>query len=245
MIYLDNKLWPISSTKSKRYPGVLAQVVSGMVSSVVSNRRQPNLYEPGGRGAFTKYYYRRNTVLFSGLESPSRETPIQMSRYHSRMLHKLSRTSFTSKHVPLLSPCIPQSSFDVPCVAFHPRQFYIGLSLAINNATGPDRRGELNGILMTTTSVARSLSPVCFSALFAYSIDGEHPFPLDYHLAFYCIGLIRPTVAYMGWNRIGDDSGAGGDKPMFGELRGARHTSENVRQDARYTYSAPSIANSA
>ncbi|CAN0428093.1 unnamed protein product, partial [Laminaria digitata] len=78
---------------------------------------------------------------------------------------------------------------------------FIGLSLAVNNATGPDRRGELNGINMTSSSLARSLSPVIFSALFAYSIDGDHIFPFDYHLAFYCNAFIRLAVAVLGWNR--------------------------------------------
>ena len=79
--------------------------------------------------------------------------------------------------------------------------------MAINNATGPDRRGELNGIAFTTSCVARSLSPVLFSALFAYSIEGHHPFPFDYHLAFYCTAFVRLTVACLGWNRICDIDG--------------------------------------
>ncbi|CAN0487349.1 unnamed protein product, partial [Scytosiphon promiscuus] len=76
---------------------------------------------------------------------------------------------------------------------------YIAVSLAINNATGPDRRGELNGISFTSTCVGRALSPVLFSALFAYSIDGDHPFPFGSHLACYCLALIRLAAAWMGW----------------------------------------------
>lgn len=113
-----------------------------------------------------------------------------------------------------MSCVVTACSFDVP-PPLH--QFYIGISLAINNATGPDRRGEINGILNTTTSVARSISTATASALFAYSIDGNHPFPFDYHLAFYCLALIRLTVACLGWNRICDNGSVGKDKLVFGE----------------------------
>eukprot|EP00904_Undaria_pinnatifida_P000581 jgi/Undpi1/10523/HiC_scaffold_29.g12973.m1 len=82
--------------------------------------------------------------------------------------------------------------------------FYIGISLAINNATGPSRRGELNGMSIALTSLARTISPVIFSAMFAFSIDGSHPFPFDFHLVFYLIGTMRLAVAFMAWNKIND-----------------------------------------
>ena len=98
-----------------------------------------------------------------------------------------------------------------------PRQFYIGVSLAVNNATRPDRRGEMNGIYMTTTSISRAVSPVFASTLFAWSIDGGLPFPFDYHLAFYFLALIRLTVACLGWNRICDNGAVGRNRVIFGE----------------------------
>ncbi|CAN0591569.1 unnamed protein product, partial [Laminaria digitata] len=69
--------------------------------------------------------------------------------------------------------------------------------LAINNATGSHRRGELNGLAATVDSFARAISPILCSALFAFSIDGHHPFPFDYHLVFYLLALLRLTVALM------------------------------------------------
>ena len=125
-----------------------------------------------------------------------------------------------SEYPQILNPCplcFLVSAVVVRFALLPTQQFYIGVSLAINNATGPDRRGELNGIVMTTSSVARSLSPVLASALFAFSIDGNHPFPFDYHLAFYCIALVRLTVAWLGWNRICDNGAVGGNRLMFGE----------------------------
>ena len=85
-----------------------------------------------------------------------------------------------------------------------PLQFYLGISLAINNATGPSRRGELNGISTALTSLARTISPVVFSAMFAFSIDGSYLFPFDFHLVFYLIGTMRLAVALMAWNKIND-----------------------------------------
>ena len=90
------------------------------------------------------------------------------------------------------------------------------MSLAINNATEPERRGELNGISFTSSCVARTLSPVVFSALFTYFINGSHPFPFGYHLALYHLALIRFTVVCMGWNRLCDNDGAGKDMMIFG-----------------------------
>ena len=54
------------------------------------------------------------------------------------------------------------------------------------------------------TSLARTISPVIFSAMFAFSIDGSHPFPFDFHLVFYLIGTMRLAVAFMAWNKIND-----------------------------------------
>ena len=83
-------------------------------------------------------------------------------------------------------------------------QFYLGVALAINKATGPDRRGELNGISSGVGSLANTIAPIIFATLFAFSIDGDRPFPFDYHCAFYSIGAVRLTVAVMAWNRIND-----------------------------------------
>lgn len=99
-----------------------------------------------------------------------------------------------------MNQCVHLASFAV-------RQFYVGIALALNNATGPDRRGELNGISATIGSFARAISPVICSSLFAFSIDGDHPYPFNHYLGFYVVALLRLTVACMGWNRINDTGG--------------------------------------
>ena len=79
----------------------------------------------------------------------------------------------------------------------------MGLSLTLNNAAGPDQRGELIGISATVASLTRAISPILCSSLFAFSIQGHHPFPFDYRLMFYIMASLRLTVACMGWNAIG------------------------------------------
>ena len=66
----------------------------------------------------------------------------------------------------------------------------------------PERRGELNGISSGVASFSKAIAPIFCATLFAYSIDGDRFFPLDYHCAFYFIGAMRLGAAYMGWNRI-------------------------------------------
>ena len=78
----------------------------------------------------------------------------------------------------------------------------MGISVAVNNATGPERRGELNGIEAAVAAFTKAISPVLCSALFAFSIDGNKPFPFDYHFTFYLLTVMRLVVAWMGWNKI-------------------------------------------
>ena len=81
----------------------------------------------------------------------------------------------------------------------------MGTALAINTATGADRRGELNGISSMITSVMRAISPVVSASLFAYSINSDHGFPVNHHLAFAMLGSMRLIAACIGWNRITDN----------------------------------------
>ncbi|CAN0383100.1 unnamed protein product, partial [Laminaria digitata] len=81
-------------------------------------------------------------------------------------------------------------------------QFYVAVSLATNNATGPDRRGELNGLSTTVSAISTMLSPIICSALFAFTIDGHHTFPFNYNLTFYFLAFSRLVSACMGWNAM-------------------------------------------
>lgn len=83
-------------------------------------------------------------------------------------------------------------------------QFFVGTALAINAATGADRRGELNGISSMITSSTKALSPILCASLFAYSINSDHGFPINHHLAFAFLGSMRLVAACIGWNRITD-----------------------------------------
>lgn len=96
-----------------------------------------------------------------------------------------------------------------------PNQFYVAIAMAVNTATGPDRRGEINGLSMTCTSLARSISAIVFSSLFAFSVNNNHTYPFDYHLAFYLVALTRLVVAWLGWSRIRDVVNMEGHDDMY------------------------------
>ena len=83
-------------------------------------------------------------------------------------------------------------------------QFFVGTALAINTST-PDRRGEVNGISTTITSVTRAISPIVSASVFAWSINANHGFPFNHHLVFYLLGAMRLIAACLGWNRITDN----------------------------------------
>lgn len=92
--------------------------------------------------------------------------------------------------------------------SFAAEQFYVGLALTINNATGPERRGEMNGVANTVDSLARIVSPIACASMYAFTNDGEHTYPFDYHFTFYVLTSVRLVAACMGWNTItgGDNS---------------------------------------
>ncbi|CAN0453049.1 unnamed protein product [Ascophyllum nodosum] len=84
---------------------------------------------------------------------------------------------------------------------------YIAIALAINNSTDASRRGEVNGLAMTIGSIGKAVAPAACSALFAFSIDGDRPFPFDVHLVWYTAAVLRFVVGLLGWNTIRDDGG--------------------------------------
>lgn len=104
---------------------------------------------------------------------------------------------------PAPPPSLPFSSPLLRRLSFR-GQFFVGTALAINTATSGDRRGELNGISSTISSSLRAASPIVSGALFAYSINSDHGFPVNHHLAFAMLGSMRLVAAFIGWNRITD-----------------------------------------
>eukprot|EP00904_Undaria_pinnatifida_P000540 jgi/Undpi1/10487/HiC_scaffold_29.g12937.m1 len=121
------------------------------------------------------------------------------------LLPPLSNANNAGTHVTIITVILLFTSY------VGSNMFYIGVALALNNAAEPDRRGELNGISAAGSSLARAISPMICSVLFAFSIDGDHPFPFDYHFAFYLLATLRLAVACMAWNRIKDTRG--GENP--------------------------------
>lgn len=81
----------------------------------------------------------------------------------------------------------------------HLLQFLTGISLAINNSA-PKNRSEMNGLASTISSVTSVIGPALWSSLYASSIEGSRPFPLDVHLTFYIMAGLRLAVACFAWN---------------------------------------------
>eukprot|EP00904_Undaria_pinnatifida_P000573 jgi/Undpi1/10516/HiC_scaffold_29.g12966.m1 len=117
------------------------------------------------------------------------------------LLTLLSNANYAGTHVTIIAIILLFTCY------VGSNMFYIGVALALNNAVATDRRGELNGISAAGGSLARAISPMICSVLFAFSIDGDHPFPFDYHFAFYLLATLRLVVACMAWNRINDTQG--------------------------------------
>ncbi|CAM9371881.1 unnamed protein product [Ectocarpus sp. 8 AP-2014] len=101
--------------------------------------------------------------------------------------------------------------------------FLTGISLAISNAD-PSKRSELNGLASAISSVTSVAGPALWSSLYAASIEGTRPFPLDAHLTFYVMAALRLAVAYFAWNinpehRERNDSDDDGERSHTGDER--------------------------
>ena len=79
--------------------------------------------------------------------------------------------------------------------------------MAINNSIDASRRGEVNGLATTISSIGTAAGPIVCSVLFAFSIAAERPFPFDVHLVWYTAAILRLVVGLLGWNTIRDDLG--------------------------------------
>eukprot|EP00904_Undaria_pinnatifida_P001778 jgi/Undpi1/11600/HiC_scaffold_30.g13895.m1 len=100
--------------------------------------------------------------------------------------------------------------------------FYISLALVTNNAVGSHRRGELNGMSVTIESLAKAISPIVCSALFAVSIHGNRSYPMDHYFVFYLLASTRLSIAFLAWNYAADNET---ELPTGGSKKGPRKTS--------------------
>ncbi|XP_065178177.1 uncharacterized protein LOC135808864 [Sycon ciliatum] len=67
---------------------------------------------------------------------------------------------------------------------------FVCLMLMINNSVETHDLGAANGLAMSMTGCFRSLAPLACGSIFAWSIDGEHVFPFDYHLVFFLLSFL-------------------------------------------------------
>lgn len=63
------------------------------------------------------------------------------------------------------------------------------VSLLMNNVVEGDLRGTLNGLGMTTNSIAKAVGPAIGAVLYAWSLRGGASFPFDFHFVFMLLGI--------------------------------------------------------
>lgn len=94
-------------------------------------------------------------------------------------------------------------------------QIYVNISLTVNNVVNPSRRGELNGLAMAVASLSRGLAPFTCSPLFAWSINGRHAFPFNFHFIYILLGLGMLGAGFMGWDVMTTNSQDSDDNDLL------------------------------
>lgn len=128
-----------------------------------------------------------------------------MKAHIPRVLFPVVARIYSNLHATVITILLVSAPRPPVTAAFIFDQFLLAISVTVNNAPGRDRRAELNGLSITIESLARAISPMACSALFAFSTNGNYPYPFEYHFVFYLLGSIRLVAACTGWNRITDN----------------------------------------
>ncbi|KAK8792928.1 hypothetical protein WA158_005092 [Blastocystis sp. Blastoise] len=68
----------------------------------------------------------------------------------------------------------------------------------ITNSTYMDFRGKVNGLGQVFASIGRAIGPSIGSTIFAWSCSQDRPFPLNFGLAFYLIGIFMCLFSCIG-----------------------------------------------
>lgn len=117
-------------------------------------------------------------------------------------------------------------------------QVFVNISLTVNNAVSPSRRGELNGVAMAVSSLSKGAAPFICSPIFAWSIDHHRPFPFNFHLIYILLGLGMLGAAIMAWDVVTVDH-QGNDKSVVSYEKGYV-TTETDLDDTEEARCAPS-----
>lgn len=74
---------------------------------------------------------------------------------------------------------------------------FSSISLVINQSVPTNKRASINGIAMTVGSCARAIGPIFGSIIFAWSINNNYGFPLDFHFVFLLLSILSVINAVL------------------------------------------------
>jgi len=87
--------------------------------------------------------------------------------------------------------------FIVSCTKMCIMLAFTSISLLLNDTVESDKRASMNGFSMAIGSLSKSIGPFLGAILLAWSINGNLPFPLDFHLMFVLISIIGVASAFI------------------------------------------------
>ncbi|KAK8798091.1 hypothetical protein WA171_005616 [Blastocystis sp. BT1] len=68
---------------------------------------------------------------------------------------------------------------------------FTAIIVIISNVSYPDFRGKVNGIGQVFASLGRFIGPTISTNVYAWSIQKNYPWPLDFGLIFYLLGILQ------------------------------------------------------
>lgn len=72
---------------------------------------------------------------------------------------------------------------------------FTSVIMMINNSVPVEELGTMNGIAQSSVAFCRTIGPTFGTTIFASSIYGVTPFPLDYHFTFYFCGILSIALS--------------------------------------------------
>lgn len=88
-------------------------------------------------------------------------------------------------------------------------QVSVGMLLASTNPVPPRLRGKLNGLFLMSQSLGRTIGPVAWALMYAWSISpsGGGNIPLvDHRFIFIVSAMLSVVVVLIGWHSLTEES---------------------------------------
>lgn len=106
---------------------------------------------------------------------------------------------------------------------------FISCFVLVANAALPEDRSRVNALGQAAVSAVRAIAPPMWTPVFAWSVSSPHPWPFNYHFAWYCCalmtlgtwGIAARLPASLELKRLRDE-------PGVGAAANAKHTISNA-----------------